>query len=71
VTTSVEGEAAPGRENGGGNVNWADANLTGPKNKKNHVVDSVATIVPKILSSMSHHIMSQHIYRLKTILKIQ
>jgi hypothetical protein len=33
VATSVRGEAAPGRKKGGDDVNWADTNLTGPKNK--------------------------------------
>jgi hypothetical protein len=44
VATSAEGEAAPGRGKRGDNVGWADTNLTGPKIKKIHVVDSVATI---------------------------
>jgi hypothetical protein len=44
IATSAEGEAAPGREKRGDNVGWADTNLTGPKIKKIHVVDSVATI---------------------------
>jgi hypothetical protein len=34
VTTSVRGEVAPGRENGGDNASWADANVSGPKNEK-------------------------------------
>jgi hypothetical protein len=29
----VKGEMAPGRGNGGDNVNWADADLTGSKNE--------------------------------------
>jgi hypothetical protein len=39
----AEGEVAPGRRKRGYDTNWADANLTGPKNKKNHMIDSVAT----------------------------
>jgi hypothetical protein len=35
VATSVGGEATPKREKGGDDVSWVDANLTGPKNKKN------------------------------------
>jgi hypothetical protein len=35
VTTLAEGEMAPGREKGGDNVSWADANLTGAKNEEN------------------------------------
>jgi hypothetical protein len=34
VTTSVGGEAAPERENGGDDVSWADENLIGHKNNK-------------------------------------
>jgi hypothetical protein len=34
VTMLAGGEAAPGREKGADVVSWADANLTGPKNKK-------------------------------------
>jgi hypothetical protein len=29
------GKAAPGRRKGGHDANWADANLSGPKNKEN------------------------------------
>jgi hypothetical protein len=29
------GEATPRREKGGDDASWADANLTGPKNKEN------------------------------------
>jgi hypothetical protein len=43
VTTSVEGEAAPERENGGDNVSWFDTNLNGKKMKKIHPVDSTGT----------------------------
>jgi hypothetical protein len=35
MTTSVGGEALPGREKGGDDANWIDTNLTGPKNDKN------------------------------------
>jgi hypothetical protein len=36
VATSVEGEATSGRKKGGDDdASWADANLTGPKNKEN------------------------------------
>jgi hypothetical protein len=35
VTTSVGGETTPGRGNGGGDVGWADVNLTEPKNEEN------------------------------------
>jgi hypothetical protein len=31
------------REKGGDDVSWADANLTRPKNKKIHTVDSADT----------------------------
>jgi hypothetical protein len=34
VTTSIEGEAVPGREKGGDDVSWADENFTGPKNEE-------------------------------------
>jgi hypothetical protein len=34
VVTSVEGDAASGKEKGGDDANWADANLTRPKNEK-------------------------------------
>jgi hypothetical protein len=35
VTTSAGGEAAPRMRMGGDDFSWANANLTGPKNKKN------------------------------------
>jgi hypothetical protein len=35
VATVARGEAAPGREKGGDDTSWVDANLTGPKNKEN------------------------------------
>jgi hypothetical protein len=35
MVTSTGGEAAAGREKGGNDVNWADVNLTVPKNKEN------------------------------------
>jgi hypothetical protein len=35
VVTSAGGEAPPGRGKGGDDASWADANLTGPKSKKN------------------------------------
>jgi hypothetical protein len=35
VAMSTGGDAVSGREKGEGNVSWADANLTGPKNKEN------------------------------------
>jgi hypothetical protein len=35
VVTSTGGEAAPGREKGGDDASWTDANLTGPKNEEN------------------------------------
>jgi hypothetical protein len=35
VTMSIGGEVAPGRGKGGDDASWADANLTGPKNKEN------------------------------------
>jgi hypothetical protein len=35
MAMSNRGEAAPGRGKGGDDVSWADANLTGPKNKEN------------------------------------
>jgi hypothetical protein len=40
VTTSVGGEAAPGRGKGGGDTSWVDVNFIGQKMKKNHVIDS-------------------------------
>jgi hypothetical protein len=43
VTTSIRGEATLGREKGVDDASWADVNLTGPKNEKNHVIDSIAT----------------------------
>jgi hypothetical protein len=42
--TSVEGEATLGRRKGGDDASWADANFSGPKNKKKiHAVDSAVT----------------------------
>jgi hypothetical protein len=35
VVTSAGGEAAPGREKEGDDGNWANTNLTKPKNKEN------------------------------------
>jgi hypothetical protein len=35
MATSAGGEALPERENGGDDVSWADANLTGPTNEEN------------------------------------
>jgi hypothetical protein len=35
VTTSVRGEVAPRRGNGGDDASWADVNLSGPKNEEN------------------------------------
>jgi hypothetical protein len=35
LATLAGGEAAPGRVKGGDDTSWADANLTGPKNKEN------------------------------------
>jgi hypothetical protein len=40
----VGGEAALGKEKGGDNGRWVDANLTGQKMKKIHAVHSVVTI---------------------------
>jgi hypothetical protein len=44
VVISVKRETTPERGKGGDNASWADADLTGPKINKNHVVDSVAII---------------------------
>jgi hypothetical protein len=35
VTTSTRGETTPRMRMGGDDFSWANANLTGPKNKKN------------------------------------
>jgi hypothetical protein len=35
VVTSTGGDAAPGRRKGGNDANWADVNLTRPKNNEN------------------------------------
>jgi hypothetical protein len=35
VTIVAKGEAAPGKGKRGDDISWADANLTGPKNRKN------------------------------------
>jgi hypothetical protein len=43
VATSVEVKAAPGREKGEGDTNWAGANLTRQKIKKIHTIHSDAT----------------------------
>jgi hypothetical protein len=43
VTTSVGGEATPGRGKREDDTSWTVANLTGSKMKKIHTVDSVAT----------------------------
>jgi hypothetical protein len=40
VTTSIGGEAAPRKKKGVDDASWIDANLIGPKNKKNIGVDS-------------------------------
>jgi hypothetical protein len=42
VETSVGGETALGRGKGGDDASWADTDLTEPKKKKIHVVDSAA-----------------------------
>jgi hypothetical protein len=44
VMTSATGEVAPRRGKGGDNASWANANLSRPKMRKIHAVDSVATI---------------------------
>jgi hypothetical protein len=43
VMMLVGGEAAPGREKGGDDVSWTDANFTGPEIKKIHMVNSAVT----------------------------
>jgi hypothetical protein len=43
VTTSVGGDATQGRGKGGDGVGWADANLSGQKMKKIHMIDSAST----------------------------
>jgi hypothetical protein len=40
---SAEGEAVPGREKGGDDASWADANFIGPKMKKIHAVNIAAS----------------------------
>jgi hypothetical protein len=35
MAMSAGGEVPPGRGKGGDDASWADANLTGPKNKEN------------------------------------
>jgi hypothetical protein len=42
VETSVGGETALGKGKGGDDASWADADLTEPKKKKIHAVDSAA-----------------------------
>jgi hypothetical protein len=44
VVTSVGGEAIPRRKKGGNDAGWADVNLTEPKMKKIHAVDSIVKI---------------------------
>jgi hypothetical protein len=41
--TLVGGEVTIRREKEGDNTSWTNTNLTGPKMKKIHVVDSVGT----------------------------
>jgi hypothetical protein len=41
---TARGEVALGREKGGDKANWANANLSELKMRKNHAVDSFATI---------------------------
>jgi hypothetical protein len=43
VTTSIGGEAAPKRGKRGDDASWTNANLTEPKMKKIHTVDSAGT----------------------------
>jgi hypothetical protein len=43
IVMSVRGEVALERGKGGDDASWADTNLTRPKIKKIHVVNSVAT----------------------------
>jgi hypothetical protein len=43
MATSVEGEAAPGRGKRGDDISWVYVNLTEPKIKKMHTVDSTGT----------------------------
>jgi hypothetical protein len=40
---STRGDAAPGKGKRGDDTSWADVNLTRPKMKKNHTIDSIAT----------------------------
>jgi hypothetical protein len=35
MTTSVEGEAGPGRGKGVDDISWVSTNFTGPKNEEN------------------------------------
>jgi hypothetical protein len=44
VTTSVGGEAAPGREKGGGDISWVDTNFIGQKIKKNFIGQKIKKI---------------------------
>jgi hypothetical protein len=41
--TSAVGEAPLGRGKGRDDASWTDTNLTRPKNKKNHVINSAVT----------------------------
>jgi hypothetical protein len=43
VATSDRGEAAPERKKEGDDTSWLGANLTEPKIKKIHTIDSTAT----------------------------
>jgi hypothetical protein len=43
VMTSAGGDATLERKKGGDDVSWANANLTGVKIKKIHMVDSAGT----------------------------
>jgi hypothetical protein len=42
VATLTGGEATPVRGKRGDDISWANENLTGVKNKKNHTIDSVS-----------------------------
>jgi hypothetical protein len=53
VTTSIEGEAAPGRGKGGDDASWADANLTEPKNKKKSTRSIQLVQIDRFKASMS------------------
>jgi hypothetical protein len=61
VAMWIGGEPASGREKGGDNASWTDANLTESKMKKIHAVDLAASNVQwRLKTTMSYFIFLKH-----------